>query len=177
MTPSASRTQGFILGYILFALAVLAVTTIATSQMMGKQDAAKWIASSKDKVEDQANVIMTQLAACATLNEVDSVDDYGAAYPTGTHALVSALICPGTSATVWDSGAGSYAPQKISGFSDWRYTKTVAGSSITVYFYVTAQDANGKVVLSHARRRLGEGQVNLSQTTTANDTMVVHIFQ
>jgi hypothetical protein len=174
---AGSAKQGFVLGYLLFALAILAITTLGISQISGKQDSAKWIAAAKDKVVDQANVIITQLAACATLNEVDSVDDYGAAYPNGSDALMSSLICPGTSATLWDSAAGSFAPNRISGFGEWRYRKSVSGTSVTIYFYITAQDAQGITVLSHAKRRLGATQVNLSQTSAANDTMVVNVLQ
>lgn len=172
-----SVAAGFILGYVLFALAVLAVTTYATTQLIGKQDNAKWLATIKDKIEDQAVVVMTQLSACATLNEVDSVEDYGASYPDGAGVNVSSLICPGTSATIWDSGAGSYAPPRLSGFSEWKYFKAVSGSSVTVNFYLIADDAQGKLALTSVRRRLGSGQVSLSQTNSLSDTMVVNILQ
>lgn len=174
---AAVGAGGFILGYLLFALGILSIVTLATSQMIGKQDNAKWIASAKDRIYDQANIIMTQLTSCAMLNAVESEDDIAASYPAGANVPVSSLVCPGTSETLWDTGSGSYMPSKVSGFSDWKYYKWSSGSSATVYFYVTAEDPNGKVVLSNVGRRLGDNQSNLSQTSTTSDTLVVNLLQ
>ena len=171
------KRRGFVLGYLLFALAVLSVVTMATSQMIGKQDTAKWIANAKDKIEDQANLIMTQLGSCAMLNSVESDTDIVASYPVGAGVAVSSLACPGTSATIWDTGAGLFMPPKVSGFSDWNYYKWSSGNSATIYFYLSSLDANGKVVLSGVKRRLGDSQASLSSTSTTSDTLVVYLLQ
>lgn len=170
------RNRGFVVGYLLFAVGVLAFIVAATGSMMGRHDNAKWIAQSKDKIEDQANLIMTQLMICAMLNTVESETEASASYPEGMGTLVSSLVCPGTSATVWDGSAGTFMPPVVSGFSDWRYFKQASGSSATIYFYATAADAVGATVLKRVGERLGTSQTAMSQTIIPNDTLKVFVI-
>ena len=176
MKASQDR-KGFVLGYLLFALAVLSAVTLATSQMLGKQDTAKWLANAKDKIEDQANLVMTVLSSCAMLNVMESDTDIAASYPEGAGVLVSDLVCPGTSATIWDTALGSYMPSKVPGFSDWRYSKRSSGSTVSISFYLSSLDDPGKVVLNGVKRRLGDSQASLSSTSTTSDTLVVFLLQ
>lgn len=168
--------EGFVLGYLLFALALLSMLIAASGKLIGTQDNAKWIAMAKDKLEDQANLIMTQITTCAMLNTVASETEIAASYPNGVNVTVSSLICPGTSATIWDGSSGAFMPPVVSGFSDWRYFKFSSGTSATIYFYTTAGDGIGSKVLRRVADRLGTSQTSLTQTSFPNDTLRVVVM-
>lgn len=171
------KRHGFILGYLLFALAILSLVVISTGQMLSKQDNAKWIASAKDRLEDQGNLIFSQLSLCAVLNTSETDTGMAQLYPSGADVNVSDLVCPSTLANIWDGSSGGYAPPVVSGFSQWKYFSSVGAASPTVYFYVTAGDAHGKVVLNGVLKRLGASQATLSQTVSSSDTLKLYVLK
>lgn len=173
---AGSACRGFVVGYLLFALTLLAITVAAVSQIQGKQDTAKWLASSKDKLEEQANTILSQLSTCVIQNTSETDVDVAVAYPAGANVDVSTLTCPATEASLWSGSAGAFAPKTVSGFSSWKYYKASDSTSATVFIYVQAVDLLGKPALRGLHVRFGSEQASLSQTIATSDTLKLHIL-
>lgn len=197
----ASRRRGFILAYLMFALALAGIVTVGLSQIRSRDVQAEVLAANVERILSTITLIRGQLILCAATYPVGAVVPVegggtvttefpvlSGANASGMEARVGGLAsdmqCPGRPASmprnVWSGNDGVFFPPLPPGFAPWTYSVETGGNPlrverITVALNSTSGEA-GRSVLRRVRLRLLErgGQIGSTVQLSANeDTLTV----
>ncbi len=157
-----ARTQfGFIVGYVLFGLALVSLVTGAIISMNKNNGDQQLIAQRRQQIIDDAITIRNALINCAHSYPNGWNTDAQAAYPQfpeqASDGGVSNLVCPGAPAdplagkiTMWTSltrsgSVVSAAPPRRIGMQDWKYVNKLVGGTPQLYIYLEPNSAADRV--------------------------------
>ena len=165
------QSRGFIMSYVLVALALLSLSVAVVARMSGKAADGKRMADIQDEVMSQAGLIRAKLISCMVSypgGDPTTHDPLPATTSSGT--VVSTLNCPGdpnASQALWKSAEGIYAPRSLTGMSNWVFVhNTASAASISI----TATSGGNATVaaLNNAALRFG-AQGHFSGSTLTVD--------
>lgn len=194
-----SRAGGFILAYLMFALALAGIVTVGLSQIRSRDLQAEVLAANVERIATAITTIRGQVIMCAatwpvgaTVN-VDSGGTVMTEFPVlslnqdGTGGLVtridglaSDMQCPGrpsgVTKSVWQGNDGIFFPPAVPGFGDWRYSVVTSGGRVT-QIYITLSSTSGErgnAALRRVKQRLLERSGSLATTVTleASDSRI-----
>lgn len=196
------RPHGFILAYLMFALAIAGVVTVGLAQIRSRDVQAEALTANVDRIVAAVTLIRGQLILCAATYPVGAVVSVENSTQTVTTefpvlsgpgpgelqarvgGLASDMNCPGrpagTSRNVWTGNDGVFFPPGAPGFAPWSYSVYTGGTplrvtKIEISLTSTSGEA-GRAVLRRARLRLLERGGNLGSTvqlTNNDDTLTV----
>jgi hypothetical protein len=155
-----ARPRGFILAYLMFALAIAGVVTVGLAQIRSRDVQAEVLTANVDRIVAAVTVIRGQLILCAATYPVGAVvpvvANDGTVIGTVTtefpvlagpnpgdlrarvNGLASDMNCPGrpagTSRNVWAGNDGVFFPPGAPGFGPWSYSvhTDTGGASLRV---------------------------------------------
>lgn len=148
-----SVQRGFVVAYVMYALAVLVALSYGYAAFSRSQAEAKWMTDTKQNILDQITLIRQRLSMCGIQYP------YGigtAKYPaTPASGKVADLDCPGdpsANKNLWSGRDAIFLPPPPAGFAEWRYLND--GSAISFYTE-SSGDVTENNVLDNATRRMG----------------------
>lgn len=128
--------RGFILAYVMYALALLSVVTMATALMRNANDLSGQTAEQVEQVDSAIDTLTMAVLLCATEAPVGTtVGNVTTAFPllpgaapapfaTGT-GNADTLLCPGhadaSRRPMWTGRDGLFFPRPPVGFAPWQY--------------------------------------------------------
>lgn len=196
---SRSKADGFILGYLMFALALAGIVSVGLAQMRSRDVQAEVMAANVERIATAITTIRGQVIMCAATWPVGAtVEVVGGGTVTtefpvlslnqdGTGGLVTRLDglasdmqCPGrpsgVTKSVWQGSDGLFFPPAVQGFGDWRYSVVTSGGRVT-QIYITLSSTSGErgdAALRRVKQRLLERSGSLASTVSleASDSRI-----
>jgi hypothetical protein len=190
------RPHGFILAYLMFALAIAGVVTVGLAQIRSRDVQAEVLTANVDRIVAAVTLIRGQLILCAATYPVGAVVSVENSLQTVTTefpvlsgpnpgalqarlgGLASDMNCPGrpgTSRNVWTGNDGVFFPPGAPGFAPWSYSVHTGGlplrvTKIEISLTSTSGEA-GRAALRRVYLRLLERGGTLGSTVqlTNND--------
>lgn len=190
---SRSRAGGFILAYLMFALALAGIVTVGLSQIRSRDLQAEVLAANVERISTAITTIRGQVIMCAatwpvggTVTLLDgttlmtefpvlSVDGAGTGLLAKEDGLASDMQCPGRPSavkSVWQGSDGVFFPPAVPGFDDWRYSVVTSGGRVT-QIYITLSSTSGErgnAALRRVKQRLLERSGSLGNTVTLENS-------
>lgn len=181
--------RGFVLAYLMFALALVGVVTVGLSQMRSIDIQSQQVAANVDRISSGINTIRGQVAVCVAgfATGGDVVVDGAAAGTTVRTEWPARLVdgnlstaagpaadmqCPGAPAdtrAMWTGRDGVFLPNPGAAFGPWQYVLVTGGTPLRVTAVtVTIANASGGSGLATLRRvvqRFPGGAVTLNEGT------------
>lgn len=181
------RARGFLMAYLLFALALAGVVTVGLSQMRNTDVQAQLVTANVERLMSAISTIRGQVIVCAAtypvggsvtvptvgtlVTEFPVLAESGGALVTGS-GDASAMQCPGAPSgmrSMWSGRDGIFFPPPVTGFQPWQYTVTASGSplritSITLSL-TNAGGSDGMATLRRVLQRSPGGTVSLNEST------------
>lgn len=168
----ARASQGFILAYVLFSLAVLSTVVTALSYLARSEHVHKQIESDVERIVGGARLLRMQTLLCAATYPLGAAAARVAggtvvtSYPVHVDATstlragsgdASALVCPGAPAAtraLWPGASNVFYPAPPAGFGAWSYQ--VADDGLTVDLSIQPSSSpSGAATLRRAALQLG----------------------
>jgi len=167
-----ARSRGFAIGYIIFALAMIGVLSMAASGTAGQHQRFRTIEDNTEQLAGQIQQIRNALNICVTVYPLgDNGTGHHPKYPAGATATpVSGLDCPGDPNTVkniFQAQNGGFLDPLPYGFGAWQYLNVAAGISITI---TSNGDDDRNIALSRVASRFANASVS-------GNTLTVVILQ
>ena len=165
------RARGFVLAYVLFAIALISLSIAALSRANTASDAGRKQAEVRDDLVQQAELIRAKLIACS-LNYPAGDNGLGfrLAFPARpTSGEVPDLQCPGApigQTSLWLGNDGIYAPKRLVGLSTWQYAHDATSMRISISItsstpYLTA-GMNGAALKFGAQATVSDGVLTIT---------------
>lgn len=144
---SYPKQSGFILAYVMLAVALLTLTMAALSYMNRGMASKTYMDKTKTKVAGQMDTIRSRILLCAlTHPNGDNGTTFNISFPGGTAKPLKDLTCPGApgpNQSIWTGSGGTFLPTPVSGFgSGWLYTNDATGVRLILQSQGGALDNN-----------------------------------
>jgi hypothetical protein len=189
-----SRLRGFILAYLMFALALAAISAMGVAQIRSRNVQAEAVAANVGRTLDAITAIRGQMQYCATAYpsgasvQVDGgpTDTVTTEYPVlpgsapGTlrtgDGLASDMQCPGRPEglrSLWTGSDGVFFPPEIPGLGPWSYKVSASGSPLRVTrITISLTNTDGEPGRSMLRR-VQLRAAGVVELTDGGDTLTV----
>jgi len=180
MKRPSRRERGFILGYIMLALALLGLVTALLSRLQDQQAVAQWVERAQATLRDNIQVIHSQIMYCAASNMTEEAGLVAAmppsSDPTVGDLLTDVLCFPsgGPGNPLFDGTNTVFAPRPPQGFSDWRYVNSLpTAPNGEIYVYTSTSDPNGIAAANRLRLAIPGDRL---QVTNSSGVSTVTFF-
>lgn len=158
MAPVRRAVRGFVMGYVLFVIALCSVVVAGLSRATINADAGRRQAEVSDTLVQQVEIIRSKILACGIAYPAGNNGlGYRTAFPASPGSgLVADLQCPGApngAQALWSGQDGIYAPREAVGLSAWQFAHDA--SSMRISIEVTRATPYLTAGMASAGRRLG----------------------
>lgn len=165
-TCARSAQKGFILAYVLYGIALIALVSAAYAQMRNTDEQSQYIEETVNMLVAQVEVLKSKIFLCGAIYPdgdhglFPARRPYPAPATSGNRDLVSAVVCPGAPAGangLADMSDGQVIPVPPPDFKPWEYQHTESGG--IVLHLVPRQAGGAGQVRARLLRQLGASAV------------------
>jgi len=172
--PARSQ-RGFVLGYLLFAIAIMVAITAMAVRSKDAMGSGQQMADTRDRVLQQAMLIQGKVVACTV--EFPGGDNglgFRSAFPAQAPSqLARDIECPGapTPKAVWNGMDGIYLPPPAVGMAEWKYLHDA--TSVRLVLVSSDPSTTATAALTNVAKRLG----TQASYVLATNTLTVVVAQ
>lgn len=179
--------RGFITGYILYGIALMAIVGVAYGRLSAANEQGKLIDTTTKELVSQVEVVRGKLLLCSAIypEGINGVTTVRQAYPAtstdsnatraGNQALLNSVTCPGSPSggalTLGQLSDGTPMPLIPPDFNAWEYEHTDGGG---VVLLLTPRVSGGA---AGVRARLIKQLGSLTSSVVSDGVVVITLLQ
>ncbi len=155
------RSRGFAIGYLMFALTMIGLLSVAAAGTAGRHQRFRTIEDHAAVVGAQFEQIRNALNICVTVYPTgDNGTGFHVKYPAGSTAVAaSGLDCPGNPGgvkNIFQGQNGGFLDPLPNGFGAWSYVNDASGIKVSV---TSSGDGDRNISLSRAAAKFSQASV------------------